>query len=121
MLKLKKEQLKAKITGIEKPSLNLPWEKSSSSWLNVLLLNFHKFNLNKSEFRDGIALRYGWEPKNMPMACASDENFTISYSVQCPKKGYIIIRHNEIRDILGKLLDDVYYNSVIEPNLQPIH
>ena len=60
ILKLKKEQLKAKLTDKEIYTLDLASEKGSSSWLNALPLKRYNFNLTKSEFRDGISLRYGW-------------------------------------------------------------
>ena len=36
-------------------------KKGASCWLNALPLNKYHFDLTKSEFRDGTALRYGWK------------------------------------------------------------
>ena len=53
-----------------KYTIQLASEKGASSWLSALPLSKHGFDLTKTEFRDGIALRYTWEAKNasyMPM------------------------------------------------------
>ena len=50
------------LTETEKNATDLASEKGASDWLNALPLSRYNFNLNKSEFRDGIYLRYGWEP-----------------------------------------------------------
>ena len=47
-----------------KYSIQLASEKQASSWLNELPLSKHGFDLTKTEFRDGIALRY---TLNIPM------------------------------------------------------
>ena len=47
-----------------KYSIQLASEKEASSWLNELPLSKHGFDLTKTEFRDGIALRY---TLNIPM------------------------------------------------------
>ena len=49
-----------------KYTIQLASEKGASSWLNALPLSKHGFDLTKTEFRDGIALRYTWEAKNTP-------------------------------------------------------
>ena len=36
-------------------------------------LKQYHFDLTKSEFRDGIALRFGWDPEKMPSLCACNE------------------------------------------------
>ena len=51
----------------DKYAIDLASEKGASNWLNVLLLSRYNFNLNKSEFRDGIYVRYGWEPTKAPL------------------------------------------------------
>ena len=42
----------------EKYVLELASEKGASNWLNAQPRSRYNFNLNKSEFRDGIYLRY---------------------------------------------------------------
>ena len=46
----------------DKYAIDFAGEKGASSWINALPLSRYNFNLNKSEFRDGIYLRYEWEP-----------------------------------------------------------
>ena len=52
-----------------KYTIQLALEKGASSWLNALPLLKHGFDLTKTEFRDGIAVRYTWEAKNTPAIC----------------------------------------------------
>ena len=59
---------------------NLPKEKGASCWLNAMSLKINHFDLTKSELRDGIDLRYGWEPTKMPATCACCQ----PYSISCP-------------------------------------
>ena len=45
-------------------------DDGASSWLSARPLKEHGFALHKGAFRDAIALRYGWEPTNLPSHCA---------------------------------------------------
>ena len=119
-LKTKKHEIRSVLTEAEAYSLNLAMEKGSSCWLNALPLKRYNFDLTKSEFRDGIALRYGWEPLKMPSICACGESFTVSHALHCPKGGYTHIRHNDIRDSFANLLNEVCDDVEIEPYLQPL-
>ena len=74
---------------------------------------------NQIRCRDGLALRYGWEQKNLPISCACGEHF-MSHASHCAKGGYTHLRHNEIRDTLAKLIGDVCNDVEIEPKLQPL-
>ena len=91
-----------------------------SNWLNVLPLTKYGFNLNKSEFRDGLHLRYGKEPKRLPKSCPCGEDFTVVHALHCPRGGYTHIRHNEVRDTFAKFMDEVCFDVDIEPTLQPM-
>ena len=75
--------------------------------------------LTKSEFRDGLALRYGWEPKNLPISCACSEPF-MSHALHCATGRYTHLRHNELRDTFARLLGDVCNDVEIEPKLPPL-
>ena len=80
----------------------------------------YNFSLNKSEFKDGLHLRYGWEPPNTPHTCPCGQPFTLTHSLHCPKGGYTHLRHNETRDTLATLLDEVCHDVEIEPKLQSL-
>ena len=49
--------------------VRLAKETGASSWLTARPLHEHGFALHKGAFRDAIALRYGWEPVNLPSYC----------------------------------------------------
>ena len=97
----------------EMHSLELASEEGPSSWL-------YHFNLTKSEFRDGIALCYGWNPMKMPPLCACNENFAVAHVLHCPEGGYTHMTHNELHDSFVNLLVDVCHDVEIEPDLQPL-
>ena len=86
---------RADLNSEEHFSLDLAAEKASSCWFKALPINWFKalpikryhFNLTKSEFRDGIALRYGWEPRHLPATRPCGQMFSISHALHCPKGG----------------------------------
>ena len=78
------------------------------------------FSLNKLEFKDGLHLRYGWEPPNTQHTRPCGQPFTLTHSLHSPKGGYTHLRHNEIRDSLATLLDEVCHDVEIEPKLQSL-
>ena len=61
--------LKDRLHENQRYALDLAAEKGASSWLNMLLLKCNPFDSTKTEFRDGLALRYGWEPPKIPAIC----------------------------------------------------
>ena len=67
--------------------LDMATEKGSLMWLTVLPLQEMGFNLNNREFRDAIKLRYDWHIDDSPSMCVCGE--------VC---GFVIQRHNELRD-----------------------
>ena len=95
--------------------------KGASSWLTVLPLREHGFWLNKRDFWDALALRYGWQLDAVPASCVCGSDFTPDHAMICSFGGYPTIRHNELRDIIGSLLSEVCHNVAIEPHLQPLN
>ena len=82
-------------------------EKGVSTWLTALPIAAHGFHLPKATFRDAICLRYGWTPQQLPSHCNCGVRFSISHALSCPKGGFPIIRHNELRDLCAELLTEV--------------
>ena len=101
-------------------TVKLAQEKGASSWLNVLPIKEHGFHLHKSDFRDALALRYGWTPVDLPSHCACGKNFTVNHALSCAKGGFPTLRHNELRDLTATLLTESCANVMTEPPLQKL-
>ena len=64
------------------------------------------FDLNKSEFRDD------WDVPDMP--------FNVDHAMICKRSGFVIQRHNELRDLEAEMLHMVCNGVEIETVLQDI-
>ena len=116
----KKSSIKNCLNVNKMYAIALASEKGASCWLNAMPLKKYNFNLSKSEFRDGIALRYGWEPPKLASSCVCGEPFTVAHALHCPRGGYTHLRHNDIRDSFANLLEEICFDVEIEPNLLPL-
>ena len=94
--------------------------KGASSWLAVRPSTEQGFTLNKSEFRDALAIRYDRPIKNLPSKCPCGQAFTITHAMNCKKGGFVTMRHNDIRDFEANLLSKICNDVEIEPPLQPV-
>ena len=103
-----------------KRTLELAQEKGSGAWLTALPIQALGYTLNKQEFRDSVCLRYGWDIPNTPSFCQCGKENNIDHSLNCKKGGYIIMRHNRVRDLEAELMKEVCHNVQIEPQLLPI-
>ena len=99
---------------------DLATEKGASNWLTALPLKDMGYNLNKGEFRDAVKLRYDWEIDDKPTVCVCGDAFTIDHAMICRRGGFIIQRHNELRDLEADLLKMVCSDVEIEPVLQEL-
>ena len=78
------------------------------------------FNLNKRKFRDGLCLRYEWPIPDIPSTCVCNEAFTVDHAMICKRGGFVIQRHNELRDLEADLLNLVCKDVTTEPVLQDV-
>ena len=95
-------------------------EKGASSWLTVIPLHEHGFALNKAEFRDALSIRYNKQLKGMPSTCPCGQKFDLNHAMNCKRGGFVIIRHNNVRDFEANLLKTMHNDVEIEPALQEI-
>ena len=97
--------------------MDLVAEKAVSSRLSTLPIEEFVFSLHKDAFRDALVMHllYG-----APFTCSCGTKFSIEHSLSCPRGGFTIIRHNEIRDLTATILIEVCHNVNVEPTLQPI-
>ena len=98
-------------------ALDLATEKGASDWLTALPLQEYWFALHKSVFLDANVLCYGWSLLRTPALCGCGYSFSVEHALSCPKGRFPSIRHNEIRDLIAKLLTEVYSQVAVEPEL----
>ena len=101
-------------------AVKLSQEKGASSWLSIIPLKEMGFTLNKKEFHDVVSLRYDWEIKDIPSKCVCGERFDVNHAMICMKGGFVVQRHNELRDLEAELLNLVCKDVETEPVLQDI-
>ena len=56
----------------------------------------------------------------MPIHCGCGKQNSIDHAIICPKGGYVIFRHNKVRDTFAKILKEVCTDVKTEPPLIPI-
>jgi hypothetical protein len=92
-------------------------EKGASAWLAALPLKKLGYSINKQEFRDALCLRYGWKINDMPTHCACGEVNSVDHVLVCRRGGYVIMRHNALRDTEAKIMEQVCTDVRVEPAL----
>ena len=95
-------------------------ETGASNWLTSLPIRAKGFNLNKQEFVDAVALRYGWPVEGIPRTCACGAPNNVDHTMTCKKGGFVCIRHNEVRDLTANMLREVCHDVSTEPTLLPL-
>ena len=95
--------------------------KGASAWLNALPLKDEGYVLNKREFFDALSLRYRWPLSRLPSKCnGCGKDFDVDHAMNCTTGGFIHHRHDDIRDVIAKIVDGVAYDVRTEPPLQPL-
>ena len=89
-------------------------EPGCSAWLVTLPIGDYNYNLTKQEFWDAIKLQYNWPIPNLPSRCVCGEKYDVHHSMSCKKGGFITHRHNELRVLTAKLLEEVCKDVEIE-------
>ena len=118
--KRKMEATDAKLSPSTLRAVQQARGKGASNWLSVRPSREQGFVLNKANFHDAIALRYGKKVKSLPTTCPCGQAFSVTHAMNCKKGGFISVRHDEIRDFEAALLSKVCSDVATEPSLQPI-
>ena len=95
-------------------------DKGASSWLNALPIEEQDFVLNKGEFKDALRLRYNIDLENLPTTCPCGERFDVTHALTCGKGGFVIERHDNVKNTLTSLLNKVCVDVESEPHLIPV-
>lgn len=100
--------------------IDIAQETGASNWLTSLPIRANGFSLNKQEFIDAIALRYGWPVEDLPNTCVCGNPNSIDHTMTCKKGGFVSIRHDEVRDLTASMLKEVCHDVATEPRLLPL-
>ncbi|KAL9959428.1 hypothetical protein ACROYT_G032751 [Oculina patagonica] len=119
-LKGREETVKNSLSPRSLRAAELASEKGAPSWLTVIPKKDQGYDLNKREFRDAVKMRYNWEISDLPKSCVCGDIFDIDHAMICKRGGFIIQRHNELRDLEADLLSTVCNDVEVEPVLQQI-
>ena len=128
MIKKGRKEYEEKLIGELRQKMNreqirandLAQMKGASAWLNALPLKDEGYTLNKREFFDALALRYRWDLKRLPTNSVCGKKFEIDHAMNCLTGGFIHKRHDGVRDVIAKVLNEVAYDVETEPALQPL-
>ena len=91
-------------------------DEKMSSWLTVLPVAKHHFDLSAQEFRDALAIRYRKPLLGIPPNCdGCGAPFDLSHALSCRRGGLVTQRHNEVRDAFGELAALAWNQVVKEP------
>ena len=112
--------LRDKMSYMEIRLNDIAQEQGSSSWLTVLPIKRLGFNLSKSDFWDALRLRYGLPLKRLPSNCGCSKPYNVQHAISCKKGGFVTLRHNELRDNIAEMLEEVTSDVKVEPALQPL-
>lgn len=109
------------ITHLEKnKALEASLENGSSIWLTAIPLKEHGFALDKQSFWDALRLRYAIPLERLPTTCVCSAPFNVQHALSCPRGGFIINRHNELRNCTAEIVKEVCQEVIVEPLLQPL-
>ena len=114
------EHVKAVVSESLHRLIELSSEKGASSWLTSLPLARFGFRLNKQQFQDALCLRYNLALKDVPRRCVCGADYSIEHCLSCKNGGFVIMRHNSVRDTACEILSEVCKDVNCEPALLPV-
>ena len=60
-------------------------------------------------------------PSQILQSCICGHKFEVDHTLSCKRGGFVIQRHNDLRDFAASLLTEVCHNVAVEPSLQPLN
>jgi len=113
------ENILSQLSEDQQRRMQMAQEVGASNWLTALPIKAKGFSLNKQEFFDALALRYGWHMDGLPQSCSCGSPFNTNHAMICKTGGFVVIRHDEVRDLTAQMLREVCHDVRVEPELLP--
>jgi hypothetical protein len=112
--------LLSKLKGRDRKGLEEILEGGCSAWLGAVPLEYLGLNLERTTFRDAVALRMGLPmPDPLPPHCGScgAADFDITHALKCKKGAWVRRRHEEVKHAWTTLFKKVSTTVTEEPYL----
>ena len=74
----------------------------------------------KLDFWDEVRLRYGLPLERFPSNCGCSKPYNVQHVISCKKGEFVTLRHNELRDSIAEMLEEVTSDVKVELALQPL-
>ena len=113
-------EFKSKLTKDLWKVIELSAEKGASMWLTTIPIVEHGFRLNKQQFLDALCMRYDLNLNDVPRKCYCGENYSINHCLTCRNGGFVIMRHNAVRDSIFDMVNETCKDVKLEPALLPL-
>ena len=113
-IKPKTNQIKSEVKETTLRGLRYVQEKVALSWLNLIPMEEYGFVLKKSECRDAVSIRFNKTLRGLPKKCPGGQEFYLTHALNCKHLGFVILRHNNIRDFEANMLKKVVCANEID-------
>ena len=115
------EQVYGRLDEIQKRAMKFAQRKGASATYTKIPLQKYGFNFaRKRDFRDLICMRYKLHIPDLPEFCACGDPYSLDHSQKCLKGGFIALRHDEPKNLFGRLASNVFRDVEIEPHLDSL-
>ena len=114
------EIIRNEMSSEERKQNDLNLQIGRSFWLTTLPIKEQEYVLNKQIFWDLLSIRYGCRLKRIPSQCACGNTFNLQHALQCPKGGFMTLRHTHSQNTTANFLTEAYKDVRVEPQLQPL-
>jgi hypothetical protein len=94
-------------------------DSKGMAWMNALPLESESFDLSAEQWRDRVALQYGWSLKALPSSCdGCGKKFSTDHALMCMNGGNVKWGHDQVRDVCAELSQRAWNNCIREPVLR---
>jgi len=119
--KAEAERVLQQLPQQEQRAVELAQRKGASAIFTTLPLEKYGFTFaSKRDFRDILCMRYRKHIPGLPARCTCLQPYSLDHSQICPKGGFIALRHDEPKNLFGRLARRVFRDVEVEPELEQL-
>ncbi len=115
-LKAKHEEVLGKMGQVQRMKVQGQVDSKGMIWLTMVPLAKESFDLSAEQWRDRVALMYGWALQGLPERCDGCGNpFNTDHALICLNGGNVKWGHDQLRGVCAELSRKAWGNCIREP------